>query len=204
MKPMVKPPDRGVEELFRSQLTNIINLRHELVRRRELVDWGRLEAYFAPYYREAGPAGLPIRLAPGLHLPKHSEGLSDEVMRERWERDLYMRYFCGEDCVCADPTCAWRRRAAMKTGRYLHAEQKKRARRRLKFMRVRLPRLLRDIRRSNGFCIVGAAGETAGDRVRQGLAHCAAAARRFLVRQPNGYRRLWTAIDECQLVGSVT
>jgi IS5 family transposase len=34
-------------------------------------------------------------------------------------------------------------RAAMKTGRYLHAQQKKRARRQLKFMRVRLRRLLR-------------------------------------------------------------
>jgi IS5 family transposase len=39
------------------------------------------------------------------------------------------------------------RRAAMKTGRYLHAQQKKRARRQLKFLRVRLRRLLRDVRR---------------------------------------------------------
>jgi IS5 family transposase len=35
----------------------------------------------------------------------------------------------------------------MKTGRYLHAQQKKRARRQLKFMRVRLRRLIRDVRR---------------------------------------------------------
>jgi IS5 family transposase len=35
----------------------------------------------------------------------------------------------------------------MKTGRYLHAQQKKRARRQLKFMRVRLRRLMRDVRR---------------------------------------------------------
>jgi len=39
------------------------------------------------------------------------------------------------------------RHAAMKTGRYLHAQQKKRARRQLKFMRVRLRRLIRDVRR---------------------------------------------------------
>jgi IS5 family transposase len=39
------------------------------------------------------------------------------------------------------------RYAAMKTGRYLHAQQKKRARRQLKFMRVRLRRLIRDVRR---------------------------------------------------------
>jgi transposase, IS5 family len=35
----------------------------------------------------------------------------------------------------------------MKTGRYLHAQQKRRARRQLKFMRVRLRRLIRDVRR---------------------------------------------------------
>jgi IS5 family transposase len=39
------------------------------------------------------------------------------------------------------------RRAAMKTGRYLHAQQKKRAKKQIKFMRVRLRRLQRDIRR---------------------------------------------------------
>src|SRR5260370_26735464 len=39
------------------------------------------------------------------------------------------------------------RHAAMKTGRYLHAKQKKRARRQLKFLRVRLRRLIRDVRR---------------------------------------------------------
>jgi IS5 family transposase len=39
------------------------------------------------------------------------------------------------------------RRAAMKTGRYLHAQQKRRAQRQVKFLRVRLRRLIRDVRR---------------------------------------------------------
>jgi hypothetical protein len=39
--------------------------------------------------------GLPIRLVVGLHLLKHIEGLSDEAVCERWERDPYMQYFCG-------------------------------------------------------------------------------------------------------------
>ena len=39
------------------------------------------------------------------------------------------------------------RRAAMKTGRYLHAQQRKRANKQVKFLRVRLRRLQRDIRR---------------------------------------------------------
>src|SRR5260370_8318495 len=35
----------------------------------------------------------------------------------------------------------------MKTGRYLHAQQKRRAKRQVKFLRVRLRRLIRDVRR---------------------------------------------------------
>ena len=97
MKPRVKQQDSGMEELFRSNLKNIINLRHELVRLAELIDWARLEAHFAPYYKEAGCPGLPIRLVVGLHLLKHIEGLSDEAVCERWERDPYMQYFCGEE-----------------------------------------------------------------------------------------------------------
>ncbi len=232
MKPRPKPQDSGTEELFRSKLKNIINLGHELVRLGELIDWARLEVHFAPYYSEAGRPGLPIRLVVGLHLLKHIEGLSDEAVCERWERDPYMQYFCGEEyfqhafplersgmthfrnrvgdqaletllqetlaaahragalsvrateAVAVDTTVQEKaiahptehglmlsaieqlgaqakkaglplrqsyvrvaRHAAMKTGRYLHAKQKKRARRRLKFMRVRLRRLIRDVRR---------------------------------------------------------
>src|ERR1700719_3424951 len=232
MKPRPKPQDNGTEELFRSKLKNIINLRHELVRLGELIDWARLEAHFAAYYREAGRPGLPIRLVVGLHLLKHIEGLSDEAVCERWERDPYMQYFCGEEyfqhafplersgmthfrkrvgeqavetllqetlaaayrggalsvrateAVAVDTTVQEKaiahptehglllaaierlgrqakkaglrlrqsyvrvaRHAAMKTGRYLHAKQKRRARRQLKFLRVRLRRLIRDVRR---------------------------------------------------------
>src|SRR6202795_1037706 len=232
MKPRPKPQDSGTQDLFRAKLKNIINVQHELVRLGELIDWERLEVHFAPYYREAGRPGLPIRLVVGLHLLKHIEGLSDEAVCERWERDPYMQYFCGEEyfqhafplersgmthfrkrvgeqaletllqetlaaayragalsvrateAVAVDTTVQEKaiahptehglllaaiqqvgaqakkgglplrqsyvrvaRHAAMKTGRYLHAKQKKRARRQLKFLRVRLRRLLRDVRR---------------------------------------------------------
>ena len=232
MKQRVKPQDSDMEELFRSKLKNIINLRHEPVRLAELIDWVRLEAHFTPYYCEAGRSGLPIRLVVGLHLLKHIEGLSDEAVCERWERDPYMQYLCGEEyfqralplersgithfqnrvgdqaletllhetfaaahragalsvrateAVAVDTTVQEKaiahptehglmlaaikqvgkqakkaglhlrqsyvrvaRYAAMRTGRYLHAQQKKRARQQLEFMRVRLRRLIRDVRR---------------------------------------------------------
>ena|GEM_PF-2035960 len=97
MKPRVKPQDSGVEELFRAKLKNIINLRYELVRLGDLIDWARLEVHFAPYYSKAGRPGLPIRLVVVLHLLKPIEGLSDEAVCERWERDPYMQHFCGEE-----------------------------------------------------------------------------------------------------------
>ena len=99
MKPRPKPQDSGTQELFRAKLRNIINLQHELVRLGELIDWERLEAHFAPYYREAGRPGLAIRLVVGLHLLKHIEGLSDEARcAERWERDpVHAILVCGEE-----------------------------------------------------------------------------------------------------------
>src|ERR1039458_9428009 len=97
MKPRPKLQDSGTEELFRSELKNIINLGHELVRLGVWINWAAVGAHFAPYYKEAGRPGLPIRLVVGLHLLKHIEGLSDEAVCERWERDPYMQYFCGEE-----------------------------------------------------------------------------------------------------------
>ena len=221
-----------MQELFRAKLKNIINLRHALVRLGDLIDWAWLEEHFAPYYKTVGRPALPIRLVVGLHLLKHIEGLWDEAVCERWERDPYMQYFCGEEyfqhafplersgmthfrkrvgdealekllqetlaaahragalsvrateALAVDTTVQEKaiahptehgltlaaieqlgaqakkaglhlrqsyvrvaRRAAMKTGRYLHAQQKKRARRQLKFMRGRLRRLIRDVGR---------------------------------------------------------
>jgi len=76
---------------------NIINLRHELVRLGELLDWARLEAHFGAVLQGSGTSGLPIRLVVGLHLLKHVEGLSDEAVCARWERDPYMQYFAGRN-----------------------------------------------------------------------------------------------------------
>ena len=39
------------EELFRSKLRNIINLRHELVRSGDLINWARLEEHSARDYQ---------------------------------------------------------------------------------------------------------------------------------------------------------
>jgi IS5 family transposase len=74
MKPRPKPQGRGTQELYRAKLRNIINLQRERMRLGELIDWKGLETHFAPYDREAGRPGLPIRLIVGLHLLKPIEG----------------------------------------------------------------------------------------------------------------------------------
>lgn len=279
MKPRAKPQDSGTQELFRAKLKNIINLRHELVRLGELIDWKRWEAHFAPYYRETGRPGLPIRLVVGLHLLKHMEGLSDEAVCERWERDPYMQYFCGEEyfqhsfplersgmthfrrrvgeqaleallqetlaaayragalslrateVVAVDTTVQEKaiahptehgllltaieqlgasakkaglrlrqsyvrvaRRAAMKAGRYLHAQQKRRARRQWKFLRVRLRRVIRDIRRK--MAALPALSELSAQRLESVLGRAAHIARQQ--RGDRNYLYSWHAPEvEC-------
>jgi len=231
MKPRFQEGSHS-EDLFRSRLVNIINMRHPLVKLSGLIDWDRLHYHFEKHYKDFGRPGLPIRLMVGLQLLKHTEGLSDEELCSRWERDPYMQYFCGEEyfqhefpCdrsgmsvfrkrvgeealsillqeslsaaykagalslkateeVAIDTTVQEKavshptehgllcdavlrlgseakaagivlrqsyqrvaRRAAMKAGRYRHAKQMRRAGKQVKFLRIRLKRILRDIDR---------------------------------------------------------
>ena len=96
MKPKRVEPS-GMEDMFRSKLSSIINMKHPLVRLAHLIDWPKLEHHFLSYYAEEGRPGVPIRLVVGLHLLKHIEALSDESVCASWERDPYMQYFCGEE-----------------------------------------------------------------------------------------------------------
>ncbi len=231
MKPK-RQEGSSTEDLFCSRLVNIINMSHPLVKLSKLMDWERLHGHFEVHYKDFGRPGLPVRLMVGLQLLKHIEGLSDEEVCSRWERDPYMQYFCGEEyfqhefpCdrsgmsvfrrrvgeealsillqeslaaaykagalslkateeVAIDTTVQEKvishptehgllsdaivqlgkeaksagivlrqsyqrvaKRAAMKAGRYRHAKQMRRAGKQVKFLRVRLKRILRDIDR---------------------------------------------------------
>ena len=89
--------DGGEQDLFRSRLDQIINMKHPLARLAELVDWERLHNHFAPYYADKGRSGLPIRLMVGLHLLKHIYALSDEDVCAQWEENPYFQYFWHQD-----------------------------------------------------------------------------------------------------------
>ncbi len=67
MRPF-KKLDHGQQDLFRSRLDQIINLRHPLSQLCSLLNWQHLNAVMAEYYSEHGRPGLAIRLILGLHL----------------------------------------------------------------------------------------------------------------------------------------
>jgi IS5 family transposase len=228
-----QPRDDRQDDLFRTSLEAIINLRHPLVRLAAEINWDFLAKRFSSVCRVGpGQPPLPTRLVAGLFILKHMHNLSDESLCDRWVENPYFQYFCGEavfrhelpfdrssltrwrqrlgeeqiaallqeslsvahrsgaietkdlervvvdttvqEKAIAHPTDArlthraieklvdlakregvklrqsylrLAKRAAIMVGRYTHAHQFKRARRELKFLRTRLGRIIRDIRR---------------------------------------------------------
>ena len=91
-------PQNGPQtlDLFRSQLDQIINMNHELVKLAHTIDWPLLEEKNNGFYAQEGRPGVPARLMIGLHILKYMYNLSDESVCERWVYDPYFQYFCGE------------------------------------------------------------------------------------------------------------
>jgi len=93
MKP--KTPDNH-PDLFRSQLSQIINLSHPLCRLADKINWQRLEANIEEIYGlGCGQPPLPTRLLAGLHYLKYTFSESDESVIDRWVENPYWQYFCG-------------------------------------------------------------------------------------------------------------
>ncbi|MFK4496068.1 hypothetical protein ABIF86_000359 [Bradyrhizobium japonicum] len=68
----------GSNDLFRSRLDQIINMRHELVLLAGKIDWDWIDGEIAPLYSDDGRPGIATRFMIGLLLLKHIYGLSDE------------------------------------------------------------------------------------------------------------------------------
>ncbi|SJM32544.1 hypothetical protein BQ8482_290139 [Mesorhizobium delmotii] len=73
---MSKPREKretGEQDLFRSRLDQIINMKHELVRLAQAIDWPVLEERFGAVYSDGpGMPPLPTRLMAGLAILKHT------------------------------------------------------------------------------------------------------------------------------------
>ena len=93
MKP--KESKNTEADLFRLELVNIIDMRHELVKLVEIINWKALATEFGALYADEGRPGADIRLMCGLQYLKHTLALSDEQVCLRWGENPYYQYFCG-------------------------------------------------------------------------------------------------------------
>ncbi len=83
--------------LFRTELVNLIDQRHELFRLAELIDWQAFANEWSPQFvSTTGRPALPTRLMAALLYLKHVYALSDENAVERWSENPYWQHFSGE------------------------------------------------------------------------------------------------------------
>lgn len=73
MKPKKPPVEEPQRELFRVELTSMIDMRHGLVKLAKAVDWDRLDEVFgATYCPDNGRPGVSTRLMVALHYLKYT------------------------------------------------------------------------------------------------------------------------------------
>lgn len=89
--------DRSDHDLFRTELVNLIDQRHELVTLSALIDWQAFADKWSPQFESTtGRPALPTRLMAALLYLKHVYALSDEDVVERWCENPYWQHFSGE------------------------------------------------------------------------------------------------------------
>ena len=102
MGPKGKHPATG--DLFQQPLTELINLKHPLVKLAELIDWSVFETRWAEFFpsRTGRPASAP-RLIAGLLYLQHTFACSDEDLIWTWVENPYWQHFCGETYFQHEP-----------------------------------------------------------------------------------------------------
>ena len=97
----MRPRERreaGEQDLFRSRLDQIIDMKHALVKLSRAIDWRALEERFGSVYTDGpGSSPLPTRLMAGITVLKYMHDLSDEAVCDRWVENPYFQFFCGEE-----------------------------------------------------------------------------------------------------------
>lgn len=87
----------GERDLFRARLDQIINMKHELARLAQTIDWSWIDEEIAGCFSATGRPGVPTRFMVGLLLLKQIYALSDEQVCDRWVYDPYFQYFTGAE-----------------------------------------------------------------------------------------------------------
>ena len=77
------------DDMFRSKLNAIIDMRHPTVILADKIDWAHLDREYGALYAEDGRPGIETRFMVGLHILKHTHALSDEDVCARWVENPY-------------------------------------------------------------------------------------------------------------------
>ena len=85
------------QNLFKTRLTDLINLGHPLVKLANELSWDKMELEFQNLYSDQGRPSISIRKIAGLLLLKEMFKESDESVVERWIENAYWQYFTGEE-----------------------------------------------------------------------------------------------------------
>ena len=85
------------QDLFKTRLTELINMEHPLVKLANEISWDKMEAEFEKHFSVSGRPSIAIRKIAGLLLLKEMFKESDETVVERWIENAYWQYFTGED-----------------------------------------------------------------------------------------------------------
>lgn len=104
-------------EMFKVELTRIVDLKHEMVRLADAIDWQNFEQHFGEMWKSKGRPAIDTRLMVSLHYLKYSYDLSDEDVVETWLQNPYwqylsgMRYFQHDHPLDPSSMSRWRKRA---------------------------------------------------------------------------------------------
>lgn len=97
MRPKLKDIKLMERDMFRSDLSEIIDTEHKLVKLAGVINWEVLEELFGkPYSFDTGRPGISTRLMVSLHYLKYAYNLSDVSVLEGWIENPYWQYFSGE------------------------------------------------------------------------------------------------------------
>jgi IS5 family transposase len=89
--------DVAEQDLFRMELVNLIDQRHELVKLASLIDWSAFSEAWGPKFESTtGRPALDTRLMASLLYLKHTYAMSDEDVVERWIENPYWQHFSGQ------------------------------------------------------------------------------------------------------------
>lgn len=84
------------QNLFKTRLTELINMEHPLVKLAGEISWEKMESEFEKLFSQSGRPSIAIRKIAGMLLLKEMFRESDETVVERWMENAYWQYFTGE------------------------------------------------------------------------------------------------------------